>query len=32
MPSLDASKVAFIENAIAHGVLLFGEFTLKSGR
>jgi orotate phosphoribosyltransferase len=32
MASLDPAKVAFIENAIANGVLLFGEFTLKSGR
>ncbi|WVQ94897.1 orotate phosphoribosyltransferase [Kwoniella sp. CBS 9459] len=30
--TLDAEKVAFIEAAIEHGVLLFGEFTLKSGR
>ena len=29
---LDPAKVAFIEAAIAHGVLLFGTFTLKSGR
>lgn len=30
--SLDPAKVAFIQAAIDHGVLLFGEFTLKSGR
>ncbi|WVO21636.1 orotate phosphoribosyltransferase [Cryptococcus decagattii] len=30
--SLDSAKVAFIEAAIEHGVLLFGNFTLKSGR
>ncbi|TYJ58945.1 orotate phosphoribosyltransferase [Cryptococcus floricola] len=30
--SLDPAKVAFIEAAIKHGVLLFGDFTLKSGR
>ncbi|WVW86385.1 orotate phosphoribosyltransferase [Kwoniella bestiolae CBS 10118] len=29
---LSQEKVAFIEAAIEHGVLLFGEFTLKSGR
>ncbi|WWC64811.1 orotate phosphoribosyltransferase [Kwoniella dejecticola CBS 10117] len=29
---LSEEKVAFIEAAIEHGVLLFGEFTLKSGR
>lgn len=29
---LDPAKQAFIEAAISHGVLLFGEFTLKSGR
>jgi hypothetical protein len=29
---VDAEKVAFIEAALANGVLLFGEFTLKSGR
>jgi hypothetical protein len=30
--SIDAEKVAFIEAALKNGVLLFGEFTLKSGR
>ncbi|OXG21462.1 orotate phosphoribosyltransferase [Cryptococcus neoformans Ze90-1] len=30
--ALDSAKVAFIEAAIEHGVLLFGNFTLKSGR
>ncbi|KIR68233.1 orotate phosphoribosyltransferase [Cryptococcus bacillisporus CA1873] len=30
--ALDSTKVAFIEAAIEHGVLLFGNFTLKSGR
>nr|AAA99185.1 URA5 [Cryptococcus neoformans] len=30
--ALDFAKVAFIEAAIEHGVLLFGNFTLKSGR
>ncbi|WWC91916.1 orotate phosphoribosyltransferase [Kwoniella dendrophila CBS 6074] len=30
--TLSQEKVAFIEAAIEHGVLLFGEFTLKSGR
>ncbi|RSH91479.1 orotate phosphoribosyltransferase [Saitozyma podzolica] len=30
--ALDPAKVAFIERAIEHGVLLFGDFTLKSGR
>lgn len=30
--TLDPTKQAFIEAAISHGVLLFGEFTLKSGR
>nr|CAD88487.1 orotidine monophosphate pyrophosphorylase [Cryptococcus bacillisporus] len=29
--ALDSAKVAFIEAAIEHGVLLFGNFTLKSG-
>ena len=29
---LDLAKLAFIEACIAHGVLLFGSFTLKSGR
>jgi len=29
---LDPAKTAFIESAIAHGVLLFGTYTLKSGR
>ncbi|KAK8853412.1 orotate phosphoribosyltransferase [Kwoniella newhampshirensis] len=29
---LDPAKVAFIESAIEHGVLIFGQFTLKSGR
>lgn len=29
---IDAEKVAFIEAALKNGVLLFGEFTLKSGR
>ncbi|WWD03935.1 orotate phosphoribosyltransferase [Kwoniella europaea PYCC6329] len=29
---LNQEKIAFIEAAIEHGVLLFGEFTLKSGR
>ncbi|WVQ75600.1 orotate phosphoribosyltransferase [Cryptococcus sp. DSM 104548] len=29
---LAPAKVAFIEAAIKHGVLLFGDFTLKSGR
>ncbi|KAE8541671.1 orotate phosphoribosyltransferase [Cryptococcus gattii VGV] len=29
---LDSAKVAFIEAAIEHGVLLFGNFNLKSGR
>lgn len=29
---LDSAKIAFIEAAIEHGVLLFGNFTLKSGR
>nr|AAB86890.1 orotate phosphoribosyltransferase [Cryptococcus neoformans] len=30
--ALDSAKIAFIEAAIEHGVLLFGNFTLKSGR
>jgi hypothetical protein len=30
--TVDAEKVAFIEAALKNGVLLFGEFTLKSGR
>jgi len=30
--AVDAEKVAFIEAALKNGVLLFGEFTLKSGR
>ncbi|WRT70019.1 orotate phosphoribosyltransferase [Kwoniella shivajii] len=30
--ALSTEKIAFIEAAIEHGVLLFGEFTLKSGR
>nr|AAB59300.1 putative orotidine monophosphate pyrophosphorylase [Cryptococcus bacillisporus] len=30
--ALDFAKVAFIEAAIEHGVLLFGNFTLKSGQ
>jgi orotate phosphoribosyltransferase len=30
--SLDPTKQAFIEAAITHGVLLFGDFKLKSGR
>nr|CAD88488.2 orotidine monophosphate pyrophosphorylase [Cryptococcus bacillisporus] len=30
--ALDSAKGAFIEAAIEHGVLLFGNFTLKSGR
>lgn len=29
---LSAAKQAFISAAISHGVLLFGDFTLKSGR
>lgn len=29
---LDAAKIAFIESAISNNVLLFGTFTLKSGR
>jgi len=29
---VDPAKVAFIEAALANGVLLFGTFTLKSGR
>ena len=32
MTTLSPAKQAFIESAISHGVLLFGEFTLKSGR
>jgi hypothetical protein len=31
-PAVEAEKVAFIEAALKNGVLLFGEFTLKSGR
>ncbi|WVO17152.1 orotate phosphoribosyltransferase [Cryptococcus depauperatus] len=30
--SLEQVKVKFIEDAIEHGILLFGHFTLKSGR
>jgi orotate phosphoribosyltransferase len=30
--TLDPAKRAFIDSAISHGVLLFGDFTLKSGR